>query len=248
MSRLVRAIRRRLSRITQGKLQGKQNYLPYVTNKCGLEIGGPSELFRQRHLIDIYGSAASIDNCDFSQTTVWADQKEYFSFHPDKNPGKSIFCDGSALVSIGDGTYDFVLSCHNLEHFANPVKALKEWKRVLRPSGALILVLPYYKQTFDHRRSPTPVNHMLEDFDRNVGEDDLTHLAEILEKHDLSMDRAAGTKEQFHRRSLDNLSNRCLHHHVFNQSNSVDLLKQSGFNVHSVALVHPHHIYLLAAV
>lgn len=221
-------------------------YLPYIVNKRGLEIGGPSEVFRRRQPLELYRSVGTLDNCDFSRSTVWAEQQDSYTFDVEKNPGKSIFCDGSDLVSVQDGSYDFVLSSHNLEHFANPVKALKEWRRVLRPSGALVLVLPNYKRTFDHRREPTSVDHMIEDFDRNTGEDDLTHLTEILEKHDLNRDPAAGSLEQFRQRSLDNFSNRCLHHHVFDKKNSSELLQRTGFKVHSVYLAFPCHICIVA--
>jgi ubiquinone/menaquinone biosynthesis C-methylase UbiE len=135
---------------------------------------------------------------------------------------------------------------HSLEHIANPVKALKEWQRVLKPNGALILSLPYYRNTFDHRREPTSVDHMLKDFEENVGEDDLTHLPEILEKHDLTMDLAAGSKQEFHKRSLENFSNRCLHHHVFDENNSRQLLSRIGFDVLSLNSVIPPHICILA--
>jgi len=221
-------------------------YLPYVLNKKGLEIGGPSEVFRRRQPLDLYRSVGELDNCNFSRSTVWAEQQDDYAFDAGKDPGKSIFCDGSELVSVEDGTYDFLLSSHNLEHFANPVKALKEWKRVIRPSGALILVLPDYKRTFDHRREPTSADHMLEDFERNIGEDDLTHVPEILEKHDLSMDPAAGSLEQFRQRSLGNFSNRCLHHHVFDRRNSSELLQRTGFNVRCVYLGLPCHICIVA--
>jgi ubiquinone/menaquinone biosynthesis C-methylase UbiE len=79
-----------------------------------------------------------------------------FHFPPRKTPGETLFCDGSALVDVPDSTYDVLLSSHNLEHFANPIKALKEWRRVLRPNGALVLVLPKYRETFDHLRQPLP--------------------------------------------------------------------------------------------
>ena len=161
-------------------------------------------------------------------------------------PGKTIFCDGSALVDIPDATYDVLLSSHNLEHFANPVRALREWQRVLKPDGALVLVLPDYRETFDHRRQPTSVEHMLEDFDQNIGEDDLTHLAEILEKHDLRRDPGAGTFEEFQKRCLGNLSNRCLHHHVFDERNSRELLSRMGFDVVAVDRRLPFHVCLLA--
>ena len=76
------------------------------------------------------------------------------------------------------------------------------------------------KGRFDHRREPTEVAHLLEDYERNTLEDDLTHLPEILQKHDLSMDSGVGTTEEFHLRSLNNFENRCLHHHVFDENNS----------------------------
>ena len=246
MSHITRSLVSRLRRITKSRVRNRQLYLPHVVNKQGLEIGGPSEIFRPCRQLDLYQSVAVLDNCDFSRSTVWAEQQEIYQFDPKKELGKSIFCDGSDLVSVKDSSYDFVLSSHNLEHFANPVKALKEWKRVIRPSGALILVLPYYKWTFDHRRQPTRVEHMFEDFSRNVGEDDLTHLPEILEKHDLTRDPAAGSPEQFHKRSLDNYSNRCLHHHVFDQKNSRELLERTGFDVRSIDLVFPFHLCILA--
>jgi len=86
---------------------------------------------------------------------------------------------------------------------------------------------------------------MLQDFSSGTAESDLTHLPEILEKHDLSMDLAAG-QEEFHRRSLDNFSNRCLHHHVFDKQNSRELLTAVGFQVLAIDTVISPHILILA--
>jgi SAM-dependent methyltransferase len=230
----------------QGDLRSFWSHLRFFDGKSGLEIGGPSEVFRKGNPVPVYEAIKSLDNCDFSRTTVWAAHHQDFVFHPDKPPGKTLFCEGSALVEVADSTYDFVLSSHNLEHFANPVKALKEWARVMKPGAALVLALPYHRDIFDHRRKPTTVRHMWDDFARNTGEDDLTHLPEILEKHDLAMDVGAGSREEFHKRSLDNLSNRCLHHHVFNERNSRALLSSVGFRVLSVDLVVPPHILVIA--
>jgi SAM-dependent methyltransferase len=218
-----------------------------VADKAGLEIGGPSEVFRDRFSsLPIYKAVASLDNCNFAQKTVWSTQSSLYEFNSRKAAGKVFIAEGSDLSAIADNTYGFVLSCHNLEHFANPVKALMEWKRVTRPTGGLILVLPNHAKTFDHRRDPTSVAHMLEDFDSDTKEDDLTHLPEILELHDLSMDPAAGSAGQFRRRSLDNFTNRCLHHHVFNETNSRELLSRLGMTVLAVETAWPHHIFLLA--
>ena len=230
----------------QGRLKDFDNYLPFLQEKSGLEIGGPSKVFRPGQIIPLYEELGTLDNCDFSQSTMWAKHNEAFVFDPGKPAGKTLFCDGSALVTVANETYQVVLSSHNLEHFANPVKALREWQRVLQPEGALVLVLPYYAATFDHRRQPTPVEHMIDDFERNTGEDDLTHLPEILARHDLAMDPLAGSLDNFQKRSLENFSNRCLHHHVFNEHNSRDLLTKVGFEVLSIERAAPDHLCILA--
>lgn len=246
MQALLERTLSRLRVLTQGRVRNFPMYVPLIEGKRGLEIGGPSRIFQPGNACPLYNLVESLDNCDFSIQTTWAQHKESYKFTPRKPAGKSFFCEGSNLATISDSCYDFVLSSHNLEHFANPVKALREWMRVLRPGGALVLVLPDYRKTFDHERKPTSVEHMLDDFHRSTGEDDLTHLAEILEKHDLSMDREAGSKEQLYARSLNNLSNRCLHHHVFDEQNSSELLSQLGFDVLACDLALPFHICLLA--
>jgi hypothetical protein len=73
-------------------------------------------------------------------------------------------------------------------------------------------------------------------------------LPEILEKHDLMRDVAAGSIQNFQERSLNNFSNRCLHHHVFDENNSCELLSRAGFAVLAVELAVPFHICLLAVV
>jgi SAM-dependent methyltransferase len=221
-------------------------YRQCVRGKEGLEIGGPSPIFRRWHCLPLYEDIARLDNCDFSERTVWADHGAEYRFRPDKPAGRVYLSEGSDLHDIPDRSYDFILSSHNLEHFANPVKALNEWQRLLRPGGALILVLPDYRKTFDHRRMPTPVQHMIDDFVNNMGEDDLSHLPEILEKHDLSRDRAAGTLEEFRARSLDNFKSRCLHQHVFDEVNGRDLLTIVGMEVLSVDRALPYHLCFLA--
>jgi ubiquinone/menaquinone biosynthesis C-methylase UbiE len=190
----------------------------------------------------------TLDNCVFSQDTVWENHTDSYIFSAGKAPGKNIICDGSDMSIVADDAYDFVLSSHNLEHFANPVKALKEWQRVVRPGGGLVLVLPNRAHTFDHQRNPTAVSHMLEDYERDTQEDDLTHLSEILQLHDLSMDPPAGTVEEFRQRSLSNFENRCLHHHVFDEANSSALLTKIGMTVLAVETAVPHHIFLLACM
>lgn len=49
---------------------------------------------------------------------------------------------GDQLTMFGDGELDFVVSRHNLEHYVDVIKTLREWKRVLRSGGIMALVLP----------------------------------------------------------------------------------------------------------
>jgi SAM-dependent methyltransferase len=220
-----------------------------VANKRGLEIGGPSSIFRDAGEIPIYCYLAGLDNCVFSSETIWEGKRaegQTFVYQPRKGNGFNFIREATDLHDIPDHAYDFVLSSHSLEHIANPVKALREWTRVVKHGGAIIIVLPDYRRTFDHRRRPTDVEHMLEDYERGTDEGDLTHLGEILELHDLTLDPGAGTKDNFRQRSLRSFENRCLHHHVFDERNSRELLEAVGLSVEIQEIIKPHHIVLLA--
>jgi predicted SAM-dependent methyltransferase len=220
-----------------------------VANRFGLEIGGPSSLFEDRGELPIYRYVAGLDNCVFSLDTVWEGTRSEgptFSYDREKKNGFNFIREATHLRDIADDSYDFVLSSHSLEHTSNPVRALKEWMRVVKPQGAIIIILPEYRWTFDWKRQPTPVAHMIEDYERGTDETDLSHLPEILEYHDLSRDPGGQTQDAFHQRSLLNFENRCLHHHVFDQSNSRGLLESVGLRVEVQELVKPYHIVLLA--
>ncbi len=250
-------LKSRLKTILHGRLGCFKLALPLVEGKKGIEIGGRSEVFRgwtdpSRNSwltpLPIYNRVGSLDNCNFSSKTIWGSHQETYQFSPHKTPGRVIIAEGSDLATVADDTYDFVLSCHNLEHFANPVKALKEWERITRPGGSLILVLPDYRRTFDHRRAPTPVDHMMEDYLRGVGEDDATHIPELLQLYDVDMDVTLKTHtlEELRLRCADNLANRCMHHHVFDEVNSREILTRAGLEVIAIELAFPCHIFILA--
>lgn len=50
--------------------------------------------------------------------------------------------DAQTLPEEEDASYDFVHSAHCLEHVRDPLEALLNWWRVLRPGGHLLLSLP----------------------------------------------------------------------------------------------------------
>jgi SAM-dependent methyltransferase len=53
-----------------------------------------------------------------------------------------IHASGDDLSAFKDGELDFVVSKHNLEHYVDLIKTLREWKRVLRMGGVLAAVVP----------------------------------------------------------------------------------------------------------
>ena len=51
--------------------------------------------------------------------------------------------DAQYLKTVEDNSFDFVYSSHTIEHMISPSIALKNWWRVLKPNGHLILYLPH---------------------------------------------------------------------------------------------------------
>jgi ubiquinone/menaquinone biosynthesis C-methylase UbiE len=72
--------------------------------------------------------------------------------------------EATAMARFATASYDFVLASHVLEHIANPILALCEWKRLLKDRGVLVLLLPHKDKTFDHRRPVTTLEHLIADF------------------------------------------------------------------------------------
>lgn len=50
--------------------------------------------------------------------------------------------DAQFLKPVDNETYDFVHSSHCLEHLNDPIEGLKNWIRVLKPDGYLIITVP----------------------------------------------------------------------------------------------------------
>ena len=196
------------------------NFLCNISiSKKGLEIGGPSN----RTGGVLYKFADIIDNVIFSEKTVWSEHlNDSYNYYENKS-GKTYINDTTNMSNIIAKSYDFIFASHVLEHIANPIKALYEFKRVVKDDGYIILILPEKSKCFDHKRNISSFTTLLKQFNNNVEEDDLSTLPEILRLHDLSRDLQAGSFEEFTRRSLDNYNNRCLHHYVYNEELLLEL-------------------------
>jgi SAM-dependent methyltransferase len=242
-------LRRCLRRLLPYRLRCQATERGAFLNKTGIEFGGPSPVFSGRGFFPVYRLAARVDNCNFDHQTLWEGKihpQNGFRFDTQRAPGRQFIAEASDVGFIPENTYDFVLSSHMLEHSANPVRVLREWLRILRPGGTLFLVLPHREGTFDHLRPVTPLDHLLKDFERQTGEDDLTHLPEILALHDLSRDPGAMSFAEFKTRSERNRENRGLHHHVFDMQLAIELLDHLRLQIRTVEGAYPYHIALLA--
>jgi SAM-dependent methyltransferase len=85
--------------------------------------------------------------------------------------------DGGDLPLAGS-TLDFVVALHLLEHLPDPLGALAEWYRALRPGGILLLSVPDQRFWFDRLRPRTALEHLVADHGRRCRRVDLEHYRE----------------------------------------------------------------------
>jgi SAM-dependent methyltransferase len=213
-----------------------------LAGASALEPGGPSTLFERRGLVPVYPQLATLDTLDFAERTIWSESQDGIV------PGRRLIAEAGNLDEVTHDTYDAILASHVLEHLANPLGALAEWRRVVRPGGHLLLIVPHRDGTFDHRRPVTSLAHMRDDAERQTGEEDLTHLQEIIELHDLDRDPGAPDRQAFERRCHENPTLRAMHHHTFVSRTVIDVCRATGLEVLLLRPKRPFHIVCLCRV
>ncbi|MFH2000704.1 MAG: cobalamin-dependent protein [Planctomycetota bacterium] len=67
-------------------------------------------------------------------------------------------------IPVPDGSHDYVIHSHVLEHLPDPIKGLREWDRVVRPGGVIFMIVPHMERTIDRYWPRTPLKHVIEDF------------------------------------------------------------------------------------
>ncbi|HPS54879.1 MAG TPA: methyltransferase domain-containing protein [Sedimentisphaerales bacterium] len=162
----------------------------FFNNKNGIVIGGHLRWFF-KSLLCTPRKIINVDNCQ-------ADNVDYVT-------------DAANLHFAADETMDFVCSSHVLEHLANPLKAIAEWKRVIKKGGIIYAGVPDKRHTFDSKRNRTPLSHLIEDFEKNTEQTDKTHVSEFLENFYESDICKKNT--ELRKNSINLESN--VHHHVW---------------------------------
>jgi glycosyltransferase involved in cell wall biosynthesis/SAM-dependent methyltransferase len=126
----------------------------YLDGLEGLEIGGSSH--------NPFGLKTK--NVDYTADMTTVHKAEEVKMCG-RALGVDIVAPGDALP-VADGSQDFVISSHVIEHFFDPIKAIKEWLRVVRPGGYIFIIAPHKERTFDKERARTPLAELL---DRHSG-------------------------------------------------------------------------------
>lgn len=100
------------------------------------------------------------------------------------DPNRADYYGHACALPFHDHALDYVIASHVLEHVANPVAALAEWYRVVRPGGVIYLIVPDRRMTWEHERELTTVEHMLDDYRRGTTACDPTHIDEFVHQAD----------------------------------------------------------------
>lgn len=74
-----------------------------------------------------------------------------------------IIDDASTLATVPDASVDFLIANHVIEHFQDPLLALTNFFRVLRPGGLLFASIPDKRTNLDKNRPVTPFEHLVKD-------------------------------------------------------------------------------------
>ena len=131
------------------------------------------------------------------------------------------------LNMFADESMDFVIASHLLEHLPNPIRAMKEFYRVLKTGGILYLTIPDKRWTFDKERPITSLSHLVDDYTKEAFlERDISHYKEwfsLVEQNRPPQTRA----------SLEYLlANRCMiHFHVWQPESIIEMLNYMKNNL-----------------
>ena len=123
-----------------------QKFIRKVKRKLGIREIYPSETSKVRHLVIGYCNGYGCDIGFGGDKIKKTDCAGIDYAQPYAYTGKDpvdIACDVmNEPIPVADDTYDYVYTSHLIEDFVDTSAALKEFIRILKPGGNLILVFP----------------------------------------------------------------------------------------------------------
>lgn len=126
----------------------------YLDGLKGLEIGGSAH--------NPFGLDSL--NVDFTD-----DMDTVFKNAEEKMCGEKLKVDIVAegnSIPVKDESYDFIISSHVIEHIFDPISALKEWYRIIRPGGYIFTIAPITSYVPGEIRPTTTLGELI---DRHEG-------------------------------------------------------------------------------
>lgn len=147
-------------------------------------------------------------------------RKQYRELEASPLVSVDIIADGERLDPIPDGTQDFVIANHFLEHCQNPINAFINMLRVLRPGGTLYLAIPDKRYTFDVDRPVTSFEHLMRDYTEGPEWSKRHHFTEWSQVVNKVEEEGASEAEVNHLMAIDY----SIHFHVWTQTEIMELL------------------------
>ena len=179
----------------------------------GLEIGGVVNGISENVKITKVDISANSDHKDFVQK------------------------DATDLSSFSDDSFDFIINSHILEHLANPMKALMEWKRIVKKGGFIFFVVPNMEFTNDSHRSLTTMEHLVKDYENNTSLHDTTHMREVF----------SNSKNPWYcMERFQPLQSPYLHQHTWNMKSLLELLGYLKFEIVDAWETGPFNLNVIA--
>jgi len=213
--------------------------------KC-IEVGGTTEMFESTaYGMPLYPFIEYLDGANLFNNNPFPNQVQ-LTFDYEFRPGKIGHRHNVDVVDLDiiDKKYDVIISSHVIEHIANPIKAIFNWKKILNKDGLILSIIPDKRFTFDHKRPLTSYAHLIEDFLNNTPESDDTHIEEQILLHDWNY----GGLKGFNEFAKDNEYHRVVHHHTFNEELVKQMFNYCGVKTMVCYFQAPYHIVHLGKI
>ncbi|MEG5159461.1 methyltransferase domain-containing protein [Microcoleus sp. AT3-A2] len=103
---------------------------------------------------------------------------------------------GETLSSIADNSWDFAIANHMIEHCQNPIGALENFLRVIKPGGLVYMGVPDKRYTFDIDRPLTSLDHLIRDYKEGPEWSKLGHYEEYVRLVDKTPEEQVAARMQ----------------------------------------------------
>jgi hypothetical protein len=151
-------------------------------------------------------------------------------------------CDAQDLTVIPNGSQAYLIANHILEHMENPLLALRNWLRVVRPGGCVFVTVPDKRYTFDRPRAITPFTHVLQDFEKGPAWSRLAHFRDWVDSQE---PEHRGNESRV--RHLMDVERYPIHYHVWTPREVLEIVAWTGAELATYKHTPPEMVFVLIA-